>query len=126
MSQLPGKHCPPLPKPDPSFSDLLEKFGLEVVCEMYQEICAVQQRNCATYGIFPDDAVVRRVLGRKGLLIGGFRALMLQIGHPFIAQGVADFSRYRTEPQARLQRTTETFSKICYGNVVEILYLRWV
>jgi len=42
------------------------------------------------------------------LLLGGTAALLLQIAHPLVAAGVAQHSRFREEPFARLHRTLDT------------------
>ena len=41
------------------------------------------------------------------LLLGGGRALLLEIAHPLVAAGVAEHSSYRSDPFGRLQRTLE-------------------
>src|SRR5207244_655212 len=41
-------------------------------------------------GLFAEDAVVRRVDGEAVLLLGGGRALLMQLAHPLVAQGVAE------------------------------------
>src|SRR5947207_1098414 len=39
---------------------------------------------------FPRDAVIRRVNGEGVLLLGGGRAVLMQIAHPLVAKGVAE------------------------------------
>src|SRR5437763_84110 len=38
-------------------------------------------------GLFPDDAVIRRVSSEAILLLGGGRALLMQLAHPQVAAG---------------------------------------
>jgi uncharacterized protein (DUF2236 family) len=49
------------------------------------------------------------------LLLAGMRALLLQIAHPGIAQGVADHSRYREDPLGRGIRTFTAVYSIVFG-----------
>ncbi len=46
-----------------------------------------------------------RVDRELALLAGGGRALLMQLAHPKVAAGVADHSRFATDPLARLRRT---------------------
>src|SRR5215203_128929 len=57
-----------------------------------------------------------RVNGEAVLLLGGGRALILQVAHPEVAAGVAEFSDYRREPWRRLYRTVDTTLKIVFGD----------
>ncbi|TDD61662.1 DUF2236 domain-containing protein [Kribbella antibiotica] len=62
-----------------------------------------------------DSAVIRRV-AREGLLIaGGGRATVLQISHPQIAQGTADFSNFAGRPLNRLHATVTYLYGVLFG-----------
>ena len=50
------------------------------------------------------------------LMAGGGRALLLQVGHPLVAAGVAQHSNYQAEPWQRLYRTMDTMVKIAFGD----------
>jgi uncharacterized protein (DUF2236 family) len=50
------------------------------------------------------------------LLLGGGRALILQVAHPGIAAGVAEHSDFRTDPWRRLYRTLDVTLKIVFGD----------
>jgi len=51
-------------------------------------------------------SVVRRIHGDlPSMLIGGLSALLFQMLHPLAMAGVAQHSRYRTDPLGRLERT---------------------
>ena len=50
------------------------------------------------------------------LLLGGGRALVLQVAHPGLAAGVAEFSNYREDPWTRLYRTLDTTLTIVFGD----------
>lgn len=70
-------------------------------------------------GVFAPDSVIRRVDGEAVLILGGGRALLMQLAHPSVAQGVADHSDFRTNPWVRLQRTLEASYTIVFGSVEE-------
>lgn len=51
------------------------------------------------------------------LLLGaGPRALLLQVAHPLVAAGVAEHSRFREDPWARLSGTLRSYLRIVYGS----------
>jgi uncharacterized protein (DUF2236 family) len=56
-------------------------------------------------------------LNREGMLLlaAGPRALLLQVAHPLIAEGVDQHSGFRADPWARLQGTLRSFLRIVYG-----------
>src|SRR5438067_1722302 len=66
-------------------------------------------------GLFPEDAVIRRVSSEAILLLGGGRALLMQLAHPQVAAGVADHSGFEADPFGRLRRTLEATFTIVYG-----------
>ncbi len=49
------------------------------------------------------------------LLAAGPRALLMQIAHPLVAEGVEQHSRFRQEPRARLERTLRSYLRIVFG-----------
>jgi uncharacterized protein (DUF2236 family) len=66
-------------------------------------------------GFFPPDSILWRVSREPALLLAGMRALLLQIAHPKIAQGVADHSRYREDPLGRGIRTFTAVYGLVFG-----------
>jgi uncharacterized protein (DUF2236 family) len=68
-------------------------------------------------GLFAPDSVIRRIDGEAVLILGGGRALLLQLAHPAVAQGVADHSDFASNPWSRLQRTLEASYTIVFGSV---------
>jgi uncharacterized protein (DUF2236 family) len=66
-------------------------------------------------GLFPPDAVIRRVDGELVLLLGGGRALLMQLAHPLVARGVAEHSDFATDPLARLERTLTATYAVVFG-----------
>jgi uncharacterized protein (DUF2236 family) len=67
-------------------------------------------------GFFLPDSVFWRVNREPALLLLGMRALLLQIAHPKVAQGVADHSRYREDPLGRGVRTFTAMYRIIFGD----------
>jgi uncharacterized protein (DUF2236 family) len=59
---------------------------------------------------------LRRIFRENVLLLGGGRALLLQLAHPSVAQGVADHSDFETDPFGRLLRTIKVVDRIVYGD----------
>ena len=49
------------------------------------------------------------------LLAAGPRALLLQVAHPLVAEGVAQHSAFRDDPWVRLQGTLRSILRIVYG-----------
>jgi uncharacterized protein (DUF2236 family) len=70
---------------------------------------------------FPGDCAVRRMHNEGVLLLGGGRALLLQIAHPAVAAGVADHSNYNAERWRRLLRTLRPMHEIVFGTRAQAL-----
>lgn len=47
--------------------------------------------------------------------LGGARAVLLELAHPLVAEGVAAHSQYRTDPFGRLFRTMRTMTDLTFG-----------
>jgi uncharacterized protein (DUF2236 family) len=63
----------------------------------------------------PDDAIWR--IGREAaLMLGGGRALLLQVAHPLVAAGVSGHSGYREDPWKRLAGTMDAVRAVVFGN----------
>jgi uncharacterized protein (DUF2236 family) len=65
---------------------------------------------------FPTDSAIRRVHREGVLILGGGRALLMQIAHPAVAKGVAEHSSYRVDRIARLLRTLRSTLAVVYGS----------
>jgi uncharacterized protein (DUF2236 family) len=65
--------------------------------------------------VFGPGSLTWRINGESVLLLGAGRALILQVAHPGVAAGVAQFSNYRAEPWKRLYRTLDTTLRIVFG-----------
>jgi uncharacterized protein (DUF2236 family) len=67
-------------------------------------------------GFYGPDSMMWRV-NREAVLLGaGPAALLLQIAHPLIAEGVAHHSDYRGDPFGRLRRTLSTTMDLVFGD----------
>ena len=64
---------------------------------------------------FAADAVIRRVDAEGSILLGGGRALLLQLAHPQVAAGVAEHSDFEGDPLRRLRGTLEATYTIVFG-----------
>jgi uncharacterized protein (DUF2236 family) len=67
-------------------------------------------------GLFGPDSVTWRVNREVVLLLGGGRALLLQVAHPLVARGVVEHSSFETEPWRRLYRTLDVVTRIVFGD----------
>src|SRR5260370_40958496 len=67
-------------------------------------------------GSFPDDSIIRRVNRENVLLLGGGRALLMQLAHPLVAAGVDEHSDFRDRPIRRLRRTVQMMMAIVFGD----------
>jgi uncharacterized protein (DUF2236 family) len=67
-------------------------------------------------GTFAPASVIRRVDGERALLLGGGRALLMQLAHPSVAAGVAEHSDFQRDPFARLVRTMQASYTIIFGS----------
>ena len=65
---------------------------------------------------FAPDSMVRRVHREGVILLGGGRALLLQIAHPAVAAGVAEHSSFQTRRTDRLLRTLRSTLAIVFGS----------
>jgi uncharacterized protein (DUF2236 family) len=61
--------------------------------------------------------MVWRVSGETATILGGERALLMQIAHPMVAAGVADHSDFETNAFARLWRTLGTVHDVVFGDI---------
>ena len=70
-------------------------------------------------GYFDPEGMAWRIGRESALLLGGGRALLLQVAHPLVAAGVAAHSDYRNNPWRRLEQTMRTVWTIVYGTRAE-------
>lgn len=56
-------------------------------------------------GYFEPDSMIRRINREAVVLLGGGRAILLQLAHPFVAAGVDDYSNFESKILKRLYNT---------------------
>ena len=61
------------------------------------------------------DSLVWQLGGQWTALLGGGRALILQVGHPVVATGIEQFSDYRHNPWKRLVGTLDLYLRTVFG-----------
>jgi uncharacterized protein (DUF2236 family) len=66
-------------------------------------------------GIYGPDSVNWRVNKDQVMLLGGGRALLLQLAHPMVAAGVSQHSDFASDPLKRLRRTLDATLAIVFG-----------
>jgi uncharacterized protein (DUF2236 family) len=67
-------------------------------------------------GWFHPGSAIRRV-GQEALtLLGGGRAILLQLAHPLVAAGVAEYSDFQYDPLSRLLRTLTLMHTLVFGS----------
>jgi uncharacterized protein (DUF2236 family) len=67
-------------------------------------------------GLFDENSITRRVNRENILLLGGGRALLMQLAHPKVAAGVDEHSDFRAHPIRRLRRTIRMTMAIVFGD----------
>ncbi|MFP3853743.1 MAG: oxygenase MpaB family protein [Anaerolineales bacterium] len=71
-------------------------------------------------GLFTDQSIIRRI-GRESLtLLGGGRAVLLQVAHPLVAAGVAEHSSFQSDPMVRLYGTLELMHQLVFGSEASV------
>lgn len=63
---------------------------------------------------FDPKSMIWRMDREMALLLGGGRALLMQLAHPKVASGVADHSRFKEDPIGRLHATMDTMWSIVF------------
>jgi uncharacterized protein (DUF2236 family) len=74
-----------------------------------------------TRGLYGPRSVARRVNREVVILLGGGRALLLQVAHPLVAAGVAAHSNFRQEPLQRLWRTLDLMLTMTFGDAAQAI-----
>lgn len=66
-------------------------------------------------GYFGPDSITWKLYREPWVLVGGLRALLLQVAHPSVADGVAHFSQFKRDPLGRGYRTFQAMALIYFG-----------
>jgi len=71
--------------------------------------------------LYGPQSVTWQVNREAALLLGGGRALLLQLAHPLVAAGVAQHSNFRRDPMQRLYRTLELMLTITFADATRAI-----
>jgi len=72
-------------------------------------------RRVAPDALLGPDSLSARLLGHPATLLGGPRALLLQLAHPLVSAAVRSHSSFERDPFSRLARTFEVMIDISFG-----------
>ena len=70
-------------------------------------------------GLFGPTSVTWEIFREPLLLAGGAAAVLMQVAHPAVSQGVEDHSSYDTDPWGRLERTLDWLNTVAFGTTKE-------
>ena len=76
-------------------------------------------RRSTRKGLYPPGSVTWKINQETALLLGGGRALLLQLAHPLVAAGVAQHSDFMERPMGRLTRTLTLTLSMVFGSLDE-------
>lgn len=68
-------------------------------------------------GFFGPHSISWRIARENVLFMGGPRALLLQLAHPHVAQGVSEHSAFMEDPIGRSLRTFSTVYRMVFGSM---------
>ncbi|HXR66709.1 MAG TPA: oxygenase MpaB family protein, partial [Ktedonobacteraceae bacterium] len=68
------------------------------------------------FGYYGPGSVAWKVNREWIVLLGGTRAVLMQIAHPLVALGVGNHSSYMTDPFGRAERTFTLGEKLTFGS----------
>jgi uncharacterized protein (DUF2236 family) len=66
-------------------------------------------------GLYGPDSITWKLTRESAMLLGGPRALLMQLAHPLVAAGVAQHSAFRDDPLTRLRRTLDATLSLVFG-----------
>ena len=72
-------------------------------------------------GLLGPSSASWRVISEPAAIVGGIRALLVQLLHPLAMAGVADHSRFRDDAIGRLQRTASYVTATTFGATPDAL-----
>jgi uncharacterized protein (DUF2236 family) len=103
------------------YEDSMEQIPIDVEKLPPDLRALARQVTNPAHGFFGPESLSWRIGGEMVLLFGGYRALLLQLAHPHVAQGVSEHSNFQQDPIGRALRTFGTVGKILYGTRDEAL-----
>ncbi len=79
------------------------------------------RRDDSDLGLFGPGSASWRIIGDLASIVGGLRALLVQLLHPLVVAGVAEHSSYQEEPLGRLRRTSDYVVVTTFGSTSQAL-----
>lgn len=76
----------------------------------------MEKTSAHAAGYFGPGSVTWRLYREPAVLLGGVRALLLQIAHPAVAEGVARYSNFKADALGRGMRTFQAMAMIYFGD----------
>lgn len=67
-------------------------------------------------GYFGPQTITWKLYREPYTIVGGVRALLLQVAHPAVAEGVARYSNFKSDPFGRGFRTFKAMARIYFGD----------
>lgn len=67
-------------------------------------------------GYFGPTTITWKLYREPYTIVGGVRALLLQVAHPAVAEGVARYSNFKSDPFGRGFRTFKAMARIYFGD----------
>ncbi len=74
--------------------------------------------NQKDYGYYGPDSVAWKIGREAAVLLGGARAVLMQIAHPLVAMGVSAHSNYMSDPFGRTERTFMLGEYLSFGSTL--------
>ena len=68
------------------------------------------------FGYYGPDSVTWKVGREWAVMLGGSRAVLMQLAHPLVALGVSEHSAYMTDPFGRASRTFLRGEELAFGS----------
>jgi uncharacterized protein (DUF2236 family) len=90
------------------------------VMEMFTLVPPLEPGQLGDVGIVAEDSIVREVAAKRVVTLGGLPAVLLQLAHPMVAQGVSDYSRFQHDPLARLISTLDATLVMTFGDTCQV------
>ncbi len=87
---------------------------------MPSKLSGMKAATNTTAALFSDASAIRRVHRESMVLLGGGRALLMQVAHPAVAAGVAEHSAFRGRRLERLLRTLRPTLAIVFGSPAQV------
>ncbi len=75
--------------------------------------------NQKDYGYYGPDSVAWKIGREAAVLLGGARAVLMQIAHPLVAMGVSTHSNYMSDPFGRTERTFMLGEYLSFGSTLK-------